>query len=275
MPVAGEAAAQTAVRWAAGEGWNPGLDDAARFAAADPGAFLVAERDGEIAGTVSCALYGESYGFIGFYIVRAGLRGQGIGRPLFERAIDRAGERVVGLDGVPAQQDSYARAGFVLAHANARYEGRGGGERPSGVCDLAGVARADLHAYDAAIFGTERGRFLDAWTTDRPPGMALAVLDGGALRGYAIGRPCRTGVKAGPLFADDPATADALFDGLLAAAGEGTAVFLDVPQANAGAVELALRRAMRPVFTTARMYRGGRPSDDIGRVYGVTSFEFG
>ena len=95
------------------------------------------------------------------------------------------------------------------------------------------------------------------------------------LRGYAIGRRCRSGVKAGPLFADDPATADALLRGLCAAAGRGTALFLDVPDANAAAVAMARRHAMRPVFTTARMYRGGRPSDAIERVYGVTSFEFG
>ncbi len=264
-----------AVEWAAAEGWNPGLDDAGRFAQTDPGAFLATERDGEIVGTVSCSLYGEAYAFVGFYIVRADLRGRGIGRPLFERAVARAGERVVGLDGVPEQQDSYARAGFVLAHANARYEGRGGGERPGTVCALADVAPADLRAYDAAIFGTERARFLDAWTADRPPGMALAVVDGGTVRGYAIGRRCRSGVKAGPLFADDPATADALLRGLCAAAGRGTALFLDVPDANAAAVAMARRHAMRPVFTTARMYRGGRPSDAIERVYGVTSFEFG
>ena len=33
--------------WAADEGWNPGLDDAAAFRAADPDGFFVAEVDGE------------------------------------------------------------------------------------------------------------------------------------------------------------------------------------------------------------------------------------
>jgi len=267
--------AAIAVEWAAGEGWDPGLDDADRFARADPGAFLAAERGGEVVGTVSCALYGDGYAFIGMYIVRPDLRGQGIGRPLFERALARAGERVVGLDGVPAQQDSYARAGFALAHRNARYEGRGGGRRPDDVVELASVALEELRAYDAAIFGTGRRRFLDAWAADRAPGMALAVRDGSELRGYAIGRRSRTGVKAGPLFADDPQIADVLLRGLGAAAGQGTPLFLDVPEANAAAVALAQRHEMRPVFETARMYRGGRPDDDVGRVYGVTSFEFG
>jgi GNAT superfamily N-acetyltransferase len=268
-------AAAIALDWAADEGWNPGLDDAARFASADPEAFLVIEQDGAVAGTVSCALYGDAYAFIGLYIVRPDLRGQRIGRALFARALDRAGERVVGLDGVPAQQESYVRAGFVLAHRNARYEGSGGGSAPGAVVDLAAAAPADVCAYDAAIFGTERRRFLEAWTADRVPGMALAVLDGRALRGYAIGRRCRTGVKAGPLFADDAQTAEALLDGLRAAAGAGTPLFLDVPEANPEAVALARSRGMRPMFETARMYRGGHPGDDVQRVYGVTSLEFG
>jgi hypothetical protein len=32
---------------------------------------------------------------------------------------------------------------------------------------------------------------------------------------------------------------------------------------------------MQPVFATARMYRGGASAEDVGRVYGVTTFEFG
>jgi hypothetical protein len=32
---------------------------------------------------------------------------------------------------------------------------------------------------------------------------------------------------------------------------------------------------MTPMFETARMYRGGAPSVDVGRVLGVTSLELG
>src|SRR6478609_9725632 len=82
-------AATIAVGWADAEGWNPGRDDAERFARADPGAFLCTERDGEVVATVSCALYGRGYAFIGFYIVDEDLRGQGFGLPLFERGRQR------------------------------------------------------------------------------------------------------------------------------------------------------------------------------------------
>src|SRR4051812_32310993 len=150
-------AATIAVDWAAAEGWNPGLDDAERFAAADPDAFIATERDGEIAGTVSCALYGEAYAFIGFYIVRDDIRHQGIGTTLFDRALARAGERVIGLDGVLEQQPVYASLGFELAHRNERWRGRGGGSAPSGLSPLTEVPFDDVVAYDAHAFGAERG----------------------------------------------------------------------------------------------------------------------
>jgi GNAT superfamily N-acetyltransferase len=267
-------AAQTAISWAGAEGWNPGLDDAERFLAADPDAFLAVERDGEIDATVSCALYGDSYSFIGFFIVRSGLRNRGIGTPLFQRALERAGERVVGLDGVLEQQGYYERRGFVLAHRNVRWRTRGGGERPDGLVELPSVPFHDLLAYDTAVFGAERERFLRAWI-DRPAGHALACLDGGRVAGYGVLRPCREGAKVGPLFADGCEVAEPLLAGLLAAAGPGTEVFVDLPAANAGADELRAARAMEASFETARMYLNGRPPEDVRRVFGVTTFEFG
>jgi GNAT superfamily N-acetyltransferase len=267
-------AAQVAVAWAAAEGWNPGLDDGQRFLAADPHAFLATERDGEIVASVSCALYGPAYAFIGFYIVRPDLRGRGLGRPLFDQALARANGRVVGLDAVLEQEATYARCGFVTSHRNVRWRTLGGGHRPAGLDDVRFLPAGKLAAYDAAIFGAKRGRFLRAWI-DRPPGHALAYIRDGALAGYGLLRACRTGAKVGPLLADDAEAADALLTGLLAAAGRGTEVFIDMPTANPATRELRAGRAMEPVFETARMYRQGEPLEDLHRIFGVTTLEFG
>jgi GNAT superfamily N-acetyltransferase len=269
-----ERATRVAISWADAEGWNPGLDDGERFLAADPYSFLATEREGEIAATVSCALYGDSYAFIGFYIVRSDLRGNGIGSSLFDRALDRANGRVVGLDGVLAQQRSYERRGFVLAYRNVRWRTLGGGERPNGVVELSSVPVEQLVAFDAAVFGAERERFLRAWI-DRPAGHALACLRGGRLAGYGVLRPCHAGAKIGPLFADDQDVAEVLLAGLLAAAGPGRGVFIDMPSTNPRAADLRARRALEPSFETARMYLNGRPPEDVERVFGVTTFEFG
>lgn len=45
---------------------------------------------------------------------RSDLRGRGIGTRLFDQALARAGDRVVGLDGVLAQQPVYASLGLEL-----------------------------------------------------------------------------------------------------------------------------------------------------------------
>jgi GNAT superfamily N-acetyltransferase len=267
-------AAERALAWAAAEGWNPGLDDGERFLAADPGAFLAVEHDGEVVATASCALYGDAYAFVGFYIVRADLRGRGIGSKLFERALARAGDRVVGLDGVLEQQESYARRGFVLAHRNVRWRTVGGGTRPDGLVELSSLPFEDLLAFDEPVFGTARERFLRDWI-HRPPGHALASLSRGRLAGYGVLRPCRTGAKVGPLFAEDAEVADALLTGLLAAASAGTEVFVDMPASNPDAGVLRARRPMEPVFETVRMYLNGRPPENVRKVFGVTTFEFG
>ena len=112
-----------AVNWAAAEGWNPGLADEACFGAADPQGFFIGELEGAPAATVSCVNYGASFAFLGFYIVREDLRGRGYGLRIWNAAIAHAGPRVIGLDGVVAQQQNYRISGFELAYANVRYGG--------------------------------------------------------------------------------------------------------------------------------------------------------
>src|SRR6266568_5997206 len=114
---------QLAIDWAAAEGWNPGLHDARCFHAADPEGFLVAEVDGVPVGCISAVAYGSGFGFIGLYIVVPAWRGRGIGLRLWAAAISRLSGRVIGLDGVPAQQENYRRSGFTLAWGNVRYAG--------------------------------------------------------------------------------------------------------------------------------------------------------
>ena len=118
-----------AIDWAAAEGWNPGLADAACFATVDPQGFLIGEIEGEVAATVSCVNYGANFAFLGFYIVRADLRGRGFGLRIWNAAIAHAGTRVIGLDGVVAQQQNYRKSGFELAYANIRYGGTVAGRR--------------------------------------------------------------------------------------------------------------------------------------------------
>jgi len=190
------------------------------------------------------------------------------------RAHDSVRRRIVGLDGVLAQQRSYERRGFVLAYRNVRWRTIGGGEPSTALVPLSSVPFEQLLAYDAGVFGADRERFLRAWI-DRQDGHALAYMREGALAGYGVLRPCQVGAKVGPLFADDAEAAEQLLAGLTAGAGEGTEVFVDMPTANPRTQRLCAGREMEPTFETVRMYLNGRPSEDVQRVYGVTTFEFG
>lgn len=266
-----------ALDWAAAEGWNPGLADGACFLAADPGGFLIAELAGEPVGCVSAVRYGGAFGFLGFYIVRPGFRGQGHGLALWRAAMARLRPAVVGLDGVVAQQANYRRSGFDLLHRNIRFgaasphaprRADAPAVLPTGEADLPAIA-----AFDRRFFPAPRAAFLRAWVS--APGHVARIVPGpDGLRGFAVLRPCREGSKIGPLFAEDPAVARALFADLLAAAPPGP-VFLDLPEPNADALAMAHEAGMTPAFETARMYAGTAPALPLHHVYGITSFELG
>ena len=268
-----EAELALALEWAAEEGWNPGLHDASSFHAADPDGFLLGELDGRPVGSVSAVRYGERFGFLGLYIVRPEFRGRGFGLKLWRAALDHLGARIIGLDGVVAQQDNYRRSGFALAFRNIRQRGEGGGRAPSGLVDLAAVAFEEIARYDGTAFPAPRAPFLKAWIA-QPQVHALAAADGPSLKGYGLLRPCREGFKVGPLFANDSEIAERLLAGLIARA-PGAPVFLDTPEANPAALALAERFGMAPTFETARMYRNGRPAMRLDRCFGVTTFELG
>src|SRR3954468_11745967 len=142
-----------ALDWAAAEGWNPGLADAACFAIPDAQGFFVGEIDGEPVAAVSCVNYDDRFAFLGFYIVRAELRGSGHGLRIWNAAIAHAGSRVIGLDGVVAQQDNYKKSGFQLAYANIPYGGAGAPPTaPADVVALDKVPFALVEADDATVF---------------------------------------------------------------------------------------------------------------------------
>ena len=126
-----EADLNRALDWAAAEGWNPGLDDAHCFYAADAQGFFLGELDGRPVGCVSAVRYGAGFGFLGLYIVAAESRGRGFGLALWRAALDHLGDRVIGLDGVVAQQENYRKSGFRLAFRNIRQRGWGGGSAPA------------------------------------------------------------------------------------------------------------------------------------------------
>jgi hypothetical protein len=269
----------TLVDWAADEGWNPGIHDAAIFWDTDPEGFIAAEIGGELIGGGSIVSYDGCFGFMGFFIIRPDLRSKGLGRKLWFHRRDLLLSRLqpaapIGMDGVFDMQPFYAQGGFAFSHRDLRFEGVGAASPPlDTLVKLSELPFAELSRYDAAHFPALRERFLRAWIA-QPDSRALAAVADGGLRGYGVIRPCRQGFKIGPLFAADPDTAEALFCGL-ADLAPGEPVYLDVPENNPAAMALARRHGMNEVFGCARMYHGPPPALPHDEIYGVTTFELG
>ena len=264
-----------AVDWAAAEGWNPGFRDAPCFSLVDPDGFLIGELDSAPAATISCVNYSTSFAFLGFYIVREDLRGRGHGLRIWNAAIAHAGPRVIGLDGVVAQQQNYRKSGFKRAYANVRYGGTVVAPDPQrvSVVPLNDVPLALVAADDATVFPAPRIQFLRAWIGS-PGHVARALVRDDRLAAWGVIRPCRMGSKIGPLVGDDRDAVEAVLAALVASS-TNSKIFLDVPSINRDAIALAEDLGLAPVFETARMYTGEIPPLRLERVFGVTTFELG
>ena len=274
--IATRAEVDIAVEWAAKEGWNPGFHDADCYYSADPNGFLIGFLGNEPIATISAIKYGNTFGFIGFYIVKPAYRGRGYGIQIWRAALKHLDGRNIGLDGVVAQQKNYMKSGFNLAYRNIRYEGIIGGNPPynAEIIKLSALPFETIESYDRPFFPEDRSPFIKFWIS-QPDCTALGIMRGGKLVGYGVMRICHSGHKIGPLFADSPELAESLFLALRTGAKTKELIYIDIPGVNQAAVSLAKRYDMAVVFETARMYTGERPDMPLHRLFGVTSFEVG
>ena len=264
------------IDWAAAEGWNPGRKDPECFFTADPEGFLIGELNGEPVASISVVRYGEDFAFLGLYIVRPEFRGQGFGLRIWQEGMKRLAGFNIGLDGVVAQQPNYRKSGFSPTYRNIRQEGVTDGARVEDprLVDLTDLPFAEVEAYDRRYVPAPRSGFLKHWL-HASGHQALGLMEEGNLQGIGVIRPCRSGYKIGPLFAESPDRAETLLTALLSRVTPGQPFYLDTPEPNADALALANRHNMSPVFETTRMYTGSFPDIPLEGLYGVTSFELG
>jgi hypothetical protein len=264
------------ISWANSEGWNPGVHDAETFYTTDSDGFFVGIFEGKPVASISAVAYGASFGFLGFFIVNPHFRCQGWGTEIWNAGMKHLEGRNIGLDSVLEQQKMYERKGFWPCYKSIRQQGIGTGQerRAEGIKYLSEIPMDDLLAYDDKYFPVPRHAFIRSWIR-QPGGIAIGALNDGELEGYGVLRECHQGYKIGPLFADDENTADSLFCALCGHAPLGASVFLDTPEPNSPALDLAKRHHMHPVFETMRMYNKKDPGLPMKGILGVTSFELG
>ena len=267
------------IEWAAQEGWNPGLHDLESFYATDPSGFFMGFLDDKPISSLSAVAYDESFGFLGFYIVKPEHRGKGYGYQLWKTALNHLPTQNIGLDGVLAQQENYKKSGFKLAYRNIRFEGKGKKKGATQTQDnhiqlLSQVPFDQLGKYDNQIFPVNRSQFLKLWI-QQPESLAIGFVENDQMRGYGMVRKCKSGYKVGPLFADNKDIALQLFERMREFVGEKESIFLDVPETNSEAVTLAKQFNMNQMFETARMYTKEVPKLPLHKIFGVTTFELG
>lgn len=266
---------KTAIGWAEAEGWNPGLDDAAVFHRADPGGFLMGWLGDQPATAISVVAHSDRLAFLGFYLCHPRFRGAGHGFATWQAGMALGADRVIGLDGVPAQQQNYASAGFALAHQTRRHGGVVTGRPHAEIEQSTASDIAALLSLDASVQGgTDRARYAADWFGPAPTRLTMVRRGPDGIDAAGTIRACVRGHKIGPLYAPDAETAGALIEALVAEAGAAQ-VFMDTPDSNAAGVSLCQQFGLVPAFACARMYRGPAPDRAVGRIFGEMTFELG
>ena len=105
------------------EGWRPGLKDAEFFLACDPTAAFVGELNGKPIATVRISKYGDSFAFIGAYLVDKAYRGKGYGLKIFNAAVSSVKPTSnIGLYALLHLEKMYERSGFRSHFHATRYD---------------------------------------------------------------------------------------------------------------------------------------------------------
>jgi predicted N-acetyltransferase YhbS len=252
---------QEMLRWAAQEGWAPGLDDEAALWSSDPEGFFVARSGPQMVAAISVVNHDAATAFLGLYLCKPEYRGKGIGFGLWSHALQHAADRAIGLDGVAAQEANYARSGFIRQGATTRFQGYCPIKSPASITrpidpanDLAHITTLDMQA-----IGYERKAFLSAWLAGDVASRKTVVAEqDGQIYGYATARRCTDVAKIGPIVAIDNAFTLPLMCSAAQAIG-ASKIMVDVPDTQ---IELRTQLAelgFEATFETAHMYRGTAP----------------
>lgn len=274
------------LQWAAAEGWNPGLDDANAFYSADPEGFLMVKDANKTVAGISVIRQDDQNGFLGLYLCHPDYRGRGYGWKAWQAAMQYLKGRTIGLDGVPEQQDNYRKSGFKYHYRNIRFSGEAVGLLNDSEiinishqqkCTVEYVKSTDmnaLHQLDARVHGLSRYEFLKGWLNNTDSRITLLCKSNETLMGFGTIRACQQGYKIGPLIANDSDIARLLVSAL-ANGLKAKELIIDIPEPNAEAARITEELGLKPVFDTARMYRGDAPEYQLQLLYGVTTFELG
>ena len=95
------------------EDFAPGIGDIEIYAQTNNQGIWVAWQGSERVGCIAGVTYNPDYAFIGLFVVHPDHRGKGIGRQLWNHALEvLEGVTCIGLEAAPTMVDVYKRSGF-------------------------------------------------------------------------------------------------------------------------------------------------------------------
>ena len=252
--------------------------------ALEPGGVLVAEENGKILGTVGAVDYGQ-LAYIGLMAVDPKHQSHGIGRRLICRLLEwldgRGCPRIL-LDATDKGALLYETLGFVDDSTASVFEladatGTARGERiaqPRGASQIR-TARpnelTEIAAFDAPIFGADRGKLFQALKAECQDRTLLARDRAGKLVGYLFARD--------PVLGPWAATRRQVAEDLLSAALElpfANPPLVLVPRSNDDCARLLSEQGFSQRRCLRHMRRGGTsPTGQPTRLFGQASFAHG
>ncbi|MEN4807102.1 GNAT family N-acetyltransferase [Pantoea agglomerans] len=267
---------QSAQRWAQQEHWDLGYNDSSHFFTVDPQGFFLGSIEQHAVSAISIANFDSTYAHLGHYLVDPVWRGKGVGLQLWETAINHAGKRCIGLDGMPAQVKNYQRSGFVTHYRTLRITGQPKRLLKSQAVHLTvnAVALSRLIEWDSTIVGYSRSKLLSDWFSG-PERWGFYSEDGQGVNGLIGIRKSDAGYRIGPLHAINRTVITNLLEAALSKIPHDECVTIDVPDFAEDMVQACENLGLKILFHTHRMYRGVPPHSDFHKIKALASLELG
>ncbi len=262
-------------------GWNQNAADWRIFLDLGSAIGLV-DGNGRLIATAATLPHAGRFAWISMVLVTPAQQRQGLARWLLRDCIERlTSHRLVPvLDATPAGRSVYLGLGFNDAWGMRRLVCRARqAPLPQALVDGLTVRRLDaadrpqVIAYDASIFGAERGALLHR-LAERLPEAALIAEHRGRLAGFLLGRDGRVMNQLGPLAAESDQVARTLLAHAFAAAAFPVAI--DVPNRHAGLGDWLLTLGFIAERPLTRMVHGTSAAfDDPTRLFAIAGPELG
>lgn len=259
-------------------GWNQLEADWFLFLELSPAGCCVAEKNGEIVGTVATLRYQDRFSWLSMVLVDPQERRAGIGTRLLYEGLGLLRDDVcIRLDATPQGRQLYIQHGFLDEYSISRVSTSGVGKQ---IAPETGKVRSmcegDLTAVldqDLVIFGADREPVLRSLFARSPEYAWIAGTP--KVKGYCFGRPGFLYPQLGPIVAGDESIAAELVSQCLAH-NSGQRFGIDAPQHSASWLEWLTSNGFLEERSFVRMHRGqNRYPGRTECVFGVVGPEFG